>query len=39
MCSYSLYVVGLFDMLSCPGLGMKTASSSSWGGSPMSVLT
>ena len=27
------------DMLSCPNLQLKTASSLSWGGSPMSFLT
>ena len=34
ICSCSNY----FDMLSCPGLQLKTASSSSWGGSPTSFL-
>ena len=28
-----------FDMLLCPYLQMKTANSSSWGGSPTSALT
>ena len=38
MCTFSIYVVALFDMLPCPDLQIKTASSLSWGGNPTSVL-
>ena len=35
MCVLMLWGLHCFDMLSCPDLQIKTASSSSWGGSPM----
>ena len=40
MCAHTFCMwLHCFDMLSCPDLRMKTASSSSWGGSPTSFLT
>ena len=39
MCAPFCMWLHCYDMLLCPDLRMKTVNSSSWGGSPTSVLT